>query len=39
MIDPLTFLAQSTNGNTWLFAAHDEVWVMLGHDAVFWFVW
>lgn len=32
---PLTLLAESPYRDTDLFAAHDEIWVMLGHRALF----
>ena len=31
---PLTFFAQTADRDARLFPAHDEVWVMLGHDSL-----
>ena len=30
---PLTFFAKTADRDARLFPAHDEVWVMLGHDS------
>jgi hypothetical protein len=30
----VAFLAETANSNTWLFAAHDQIWMMFRH----WFV-